>query len=213
MRVDGVFVPAQHDAPVHFVEVFFYKSANAYSNLFAKVFLWLETHSPVQDWHACIVFPRRQFEPSELRPYRALLHSDQVTRIYLDKLPEVKDDQFGLGALEVLGASRGDVAAKAKTWLRRIAEKEPVVDEWKLVDLIERVVLCHFPNLSRKELEAMLEVTDVRQTRIYQEAKQEEREEIALRLVKRGFPVNEIADLTGLTRAQVRKLMKTVEKP
>src|SRR5687767_3435763 len=48
MRLDGIFLPKRAGKPVHFVEVFFYKTPHAYSNLFAKVFLWLETKNPAQ---------------------------------------------------------------------------------------------------------------------------------------------------------------------
>jgi predicted transposase YdaD len=188
------------------------KTPNAYSNLFAKVFLWLETKNPAQDWHACVVFASRALAPTEERPYRALLASDQVTRIYLDELPEAKENQFGLGILEILGSSRKDVPARAKTWLKRIKAKTPVADEAKLVELIQTVVLCHFPKLTRKELEAMIEVTDVRKTRVYQDARQEGREEVALRLLARDFSVSEVADLTGLSVAHVRKLKKNAGK-
>ncbi len=33
---------------MHFVEVYFYATPNVFSNLFAKVFLWLETKNPAQ---------------------------------------------------------------------------------------------------------------------------------------------------------------------
>jgi predicted transposase YdaD len=69
MRLDGIFLPTRSIAPVHFVEVFFYKAPNAYSNLFAKVFLWLEAKNPAQDWHACIIFANRRLEPAATRPY------------------------------------------------------------------------------------------------------------------------------------------------
>jgi predicted transposase YdaD len=59
MRIDGVFLPREPADPVHFLEVLFYKTPHAYSNLFAKVFLWLETKKPSQDWHATIIFAHR----------------------------------------------------------------------------------------------------------------------------------------------------------
>ena len=87
----------------------------------------------------------------------------------------------------------------------------------KLVELIETVVLCHFPDLSRKELEAMIEVSDVRQTKVYQEAKQEGREEgreeVALRLLAQGFSTKEVANMTGLAEGRVKRLKKNGAKP
>jgi len=49
---------------VHFVEVYFYATPNVFSNLVAKVFLWLETKNPGQDWHASVFFANRRLEPA-----------------------------------------------------------------------------------------------------------------------------------------------------
>ena len=70
----------------------------------------------------------------------------------------------------------------------------------------------------------MLNVSDIRQTRVFQEALEEgiekgrekgkeEGEEkalaqVALRLLALKRPIDEIAKATGLTRAQIRKLKK-----
>ncbi len=66
----------------------------------------------------------------------------------------------------------------------------------------------------------MLQVTDVSQTRVFQEALEQGREEgiekgielVALRLLKMGRPIAEIAKATGLTPAQIRKLSKKSQK-
>ena len=74
----------------------------------------------------------------------------------------------------------------------------------------------------------MLRVTDVSQTRVFQDALQEGlekgREEgiekgiekgiesVALRLLKMGRPVAEIVQATDLTPAQIRKLSKKSQK-
>jgi predicted transposase/invertase (TIGR01784 family) len=92
----------------------------------------------------------------------------------------------------------------------------------------ETVVLYQFPNKSRKELEKMLQVNDVRETKVFQEALEEgmekgmekgvkqgkqlgeeqAQETIARRLLARQFALQEIADLTGLSLAHVKKLRK-----
>ncbi len=62
----------------------------------------------------------------------------------------------------------------------------------------------------------MLQVTDVRQTRVFQEALEEGREvgieAVALRLLKMGRPVAVIVQATELTPAQIRKLSKKSTK-
>ena len=54
----------------------------------------------------------------------------------------------------------------------------------------------------------MIQVTDPRQTRVWQEACEEAREEIARRMLEAGLPVAEIAQFTGLSVAKIRKLAK-----
>jgi predicted transposase/invertase (TIGR01784 family) len=66
----------------------------------------------------------------------------------------------------------------------------------------------------------MLQVTDVSQTRVFKEAREEglveglEKgvEKVALRLLKMGRPIAEIAQATDLTPAQIRKLSKKSQK-
>jgi predicted transposase/invertase (TIGR01784 family) len=203
------------------VEVFFYRTPHAYSNLFAKVFLWLETKNPAQNWHACIIFAHRRLEPRETLPYAALLGSKQVTRVYLDELPRGGDDQLGLGILRMIASSPTQALADAKKWLTRVGDwKKPVPIRRKAVELIELAVLGHFPSLGRKELEDMLQIRDFRETKVYREAREEGleeglekgleegRREIALRLLAKKHSVAEVAELTGLSVQRVRALKK-----
>jgi len=218
LRLDGVFVPTRADLPVHFVEVYCYAAANAYSNLFSKVFLWLETRNPAQDWHATVFFASRRFEPAELRPYRNLIESDQVTRVYLDELPDPGEGHLELAILRLMAVRPGDVPEKARSLLTEVARSErPGATKRQLVELIETVVLAHFPKFGRKELEQMVQTLDLRETRVFQEAKAEgkaegkaeTRQEIALRLLKEKFAVERVARVTGLSVRDVQRLRKT----
>ncbi|MHC5753427.1 MAG: hypothetical protein ACYTXF_22895 [Nostoc sp.] len=69
------------------------------------------------------------------------------------------------------------------------------------------IAVYKFVNLSREEVEAMLGVK-LEETRVYQEAKQERREELKLELVSRflarGMSMEEVAQLLDLTIEQVR---------
>ncbi len=51
------------------------------------------------------------------------------------------------------------------------------VIQQQVVELIETVVLYKFPHLSREEIEAMLALSELKQTRVYQEALEEGRQE------------------------------------
>jgi predicted transposase YdaD len=50
---------------------------------------------------------------------------------------------------------------------------------------VERIVVYKFPQKSREEIEAMFELSDLKQTRVYQEALAEEAEKLVLRLLNR----------------------------
>ncbi|WP_072022176.1 MULTISPECIES: DUF2887 domain-containing protein [Nostocales] len=47
----------------------------------------------------------------------------------------------------------------------------------KVLEFIETIVVYKFPNLSREEIETMLNLNILKETRVYQEAKAEGREE------------------------------------
>jgi predicted transposase/invertase (TIGR01784 family) len=193
------------------------------------VFLWLESKNPAQEWHATIVFAGRRLEPPEKSPYRALLESGRVTRVYLEELPEAAENQIGLGILQLIVAPLEAVVARARTWLKRIPRSGmSVAQRKKTIELVEMIVLGHFPGLSRRELEEMLQIKDFRETRVYKEALEEgidqglekgmekgmekgrelEREQIALRLLDKGLAATEIADVTGLSVQRIRSLKR-----
>jgi predicted transposase/invertase (TIGR01784 family) len=217
LRLDGVFLPKTKGKPVHFVEVYFYPKPNVYSNLFAKVFLWLDIKNPAQDWHATVFFESRKLEASALAAYRELLDSGRVTRVYLDELPTPKEIQVGLAIMNMIASSPNQAMETAKAVLGCIGDAlRADADRRRVIELIETVIVGHFPDLSRKELAKMLKIKDFRETRVYQEGREEgreaTREEIALRLLKKSLPTNEIASLTGLSAKQVEKLRKQISK-
>ena len=70
----------------------------------------------------------------------------------------------------------------------------------------------------------MLQVSDVRETRVFQEAleeglekglekgREEGREEIVLAMLKRDLPLKEIATMTGLSTQHLRKLKQKLDR-
>jgi predicted transposase/invertase (TIGR01784 family) len=81
-----------------------------------------------------------------------------------------------------------------------------VTIQQQIVELIETVVLYKFPNLSREEIEAILALSELKQTRVYQEGLEEGREEgrleakleMVLLLLELGLSLEEIAQGLGL---------------
>jgi len=226
VRLDGVFRPLQPgDDPAYLWEAQFYASEKVYANLLSKIGRFLEHGNPEQDWVAVVIYPNRELEHTNLHPYRCLLESDQLVRIYLDELPPAPPDRFELGILELIAAQPETALKKAQAMVPRLrASKQPKQFQRMLLQFIETVIVHQFPSWSRQEIEKMLQVTDVSQTRVFQEALQEGLEKgrqegtektietVALRLLKMGRPVAEIVQATDLTPAQIRKLSKKSQK-
>ncbi|HEV3386702.1 MAG TPA: Rpn family recombination-promoting nuclease/putative transposase [Gemmata sp.] len=222
VRLDGLFRPLQPgDDPAYLWEVQFYTSEKVYANLLSKIGRFLEHGNPEQDWVAVVIYPNRELEQKNLHPYRCLLESDQLVRIYLNELPPVPPDQFEMGILELIAAKPEIAFEKARVMVPRLRQSNlPKADQRLVLQLIETVIVHQFPKWSREEIAKMLQVTDVTQTRVYQEGVEDglvkgiEKgiESVAMRMIKMGRPVLEIAQATGLTPTQIRKLSKKVRK-
>jgi predicted transposase YdaD len=84
-------------------------------------------------------------------------------------------------------------------------EQEPLSDlQDKVVELLETLLVYKFPKLSREEIQAMFTLDDLRQTRVYQDAKHEGQALMLLRLITRKF-----GSLSEELRSQVEQLSTT----
>ena len=172
VRLDGVFRPQDTDTgPAYVWEAQFYTSNKVYANLLAKVGRFLEHDNPEQDWVAVVIYPNRALEQKNLQPYRCLINSDQLVRVYLDELPPAPPESFEMGILELIAAQPEAALEKAKAMVPRIrAAKRSRQHSRLLLQFVETVIVHQFPSWSRAEIEKMLQVTDVTQTRVFQEA-------------------------------------------
>ena len=175
-RIDGVFLPPNDrpDAPVYFVEVQFQRDPILYRRLFAEVFLYLKQYPEVAHWRAVVVYPRAAIEIRELAPFGALLESAYVQVIYLDQLGTVADLPPGLAILRLIVEPEATVPTAARGLIERVrAASLPETEQLRLVELIETIVVYTFPRRSRQEIAAMLGLTDLKETRFYQETREE----------------------------------------
>lgn len=216
-RLDGVFRPKEPGLPLYFVEVQFYKLATVYAGLLAKAYSYLKEHDPSQRFLAVILFATRALEPEERDPYQALIDAGQVRCFFLEEIPELANAPLGLSILYLIRKTEAEAAAAARELVARA--KREIADEAMrddLIELIETVIIYKLSRLSREEVQAMLHVHDLRETRVYQEAKEEgikqERQrnlEEKLRAVSKlaacHLPPEQIADILGLDEATVRK--------
>ena len=83
-----------------------------------------------------------------------------------------------MGLIELIVSQEVQAPELVKTLLDRTkTEVENDREKQGIIELLETVLLSKFSQLSRQEIEAMFLVSDIKQTRVYQEAKQEGRQE------------------------------------
>jgi predicted transposase/invertase (TIGR01784 family) len=90
----------------------------------------------------------------------------------------------------------------------------------QLLELIETILVYKLPNISREEIEAMFGLSELKQTRVYQEAKQEGKEEgkqegrfeakleAVPKLLTLGLSVEQISQALDLNVAQVQQAVQ-----
>jgi predicted transposase/invertase (TIGR01784 family) len=133
--------------------------------------MYMQQYKPKQQWKAIAIFAKRSHDPGKLAQFEELFESGQIMRIYLDELAQQETTSLGVGIVQLVVAKPRDAIDLVKN-LTATAK----VDE-ETLKLIETVLVYKFPKLTRQEIEAMFTIGDLKQTRVYQDAKQEGRQE------------------------------------
>ncbi|WP_287130087.1 Rpn family recombination-promoting nuclease/putative transposase [Candidatus Cyanaurora vandensis] len=223
-RIDGVFLPQTPDLPIYFVEAQFQSDAAFYSRFFSEIFMYLDKVLLTNDWRDVVLYPRRSIDPAEepqnIR-YRELLQPSRVQRLYLNELGDRGRTLPGVGLLCLAVVQEAEVTEYVRGVLRQAqAQGEGYYD--LMLELVGRTLVQRYPEISRKELMSMMELqlTGWKESRVFREVLAEGRAEGELKgkaegklegkleavpaLVARGFTVAEIAEILGLSVAQVQ---------
>ncbi|BAU07605.1 Rpn family recombination-promoting nuclease/putative transposase [Fischerella sp. NIES-3754] len=178
-RIDGVFLPTPEEQnPIYFVEVQFQTDTEIYSRLFSEIFLYLCQNQPKNSWRGVVIYPSRSLDTSDINNYSEFFTSQRVSRIYLDELGEATCLPVGLATIKLVVDDENQAIANAKELISRTQQEidnEP--KQRQLLELLETILVYKFPKMTRKEIELMFGLSDLKQTRVYQEAKQEGRQE------------------------------------
>lgn len=190
-RLDGLFLPKDKnsDLPLYLVEVQFQVDPDFYYRLFAEFFLFLRQYQPPHPWQIIVIYPSRNVEREQSRHFEDFLTLSRINRIYLDELEEVTNESLGIGMINLVVESEDEAVSRAKGLIERT--KNQLTDEIRqqqLIDLIERIIVYKFPQKSREEIEAMFELSDLKQTKVYQEAFTEGESNLVLLQLNSRFP-------------------------
>lgn len=187
-EIDGIFIPPQTDGTgvVYFCEVQFQKDELLYERVFAESHLYFyRNRKRYSDWEAVIIYPSRSIEQSQLRPHRSLLGGDQVHRVYLDELGDIRQLPLGLALMVLTTVEEDEAPQEAQYMLERTRQEIPdAAPNRAIIELITTILVYKFTQLNRREVETMMGIR-LQDTRFYQEAKEEGEQEATVRLIMR----------------------------
>jgi len=209
-RLDGIFLPESYnlDAPIYFLEVQFQKDPEFYWRFFTEIFLYLNQYKPLRPWYAIVLWAKESFDDGLPLPYQQLLVNDHLQRIYLDRLTIQTSNSLGLQIIQFIISSEPQATQQVSSLLNQA--KQQVSDsiiQQNIVELIEKIIVYKFPEKSRQELEAMFNLTEWKQTRFYQEAKEEGQLNTVPLLLKLGLTPEQIAEELKINIEKIRQFI------
>jgi predicted transposase/invertase (TIGR01784 family) len=215
-RIDGVFLPPEDAASrvVYFSEFQFQPDEVLYHRFFSESLQYLYRNPTLyDDWYGVVIFPSRSMEPANTTIHRSLLNGPQVQRFYLDEFGDPNQQPIGIGLMQLTVASEKQMPDRARRLMERADQEDTgLLAKSEIIDVITTVAVYKFTSLSREEVEAMLGIK-LEESRIYQEAKAEGREEgreemltVAVPvLLKSGMSVEQIAEQLKVDVGVVRR--------
>jgi predicted transposase/invertase (TIGR01784 family) len=216
-RIDGLFLPKDRRLPLYFVELQNQPLAKFYANLLAKVYCYLEENDPAQDWLAIAIFGRRRYEPKHVEPYRELLQSGRVIRVYLDECPMPLDPPVGLSIVQLLSAPIADARRQVARLMDKVEHEIPDREfTSKVIELVEGLLMRRFPDLKREEVRTMFQLHDIKKSKVWQEAHEsgiqvgaeQQREDLIHKWIAEGRAEKLIAELMGMPLKEVRRIAR-----
>jgi predicted transposase/invertase (TIGR01784 family) len=226
-RIDGLFLPKteEPEKPFYLAEVQFQPDADLYYRIFGELFLYLRQYKPVNPWRVVVIYPNRRIEHEQMLQFQELLTSQRVQRIYLDELPEAADRSLGVKVVKLVIEPAETAAEQARQSIAMARQQlsDPTVLR-DLINLIETIIVYKLPQKSREEIAAMLNLSELRQTRFYQEVKQEGLEEgleqgqrqakleAIRRMIAFGINLETIAQLLDLSLEFVRQTINKIQR-
>jgi len=177
----------------------------------------------VNDWRAVLIFTKKRLDTGISIQYREFANNPRLQRIYLDELTQnVAEGSLELGVLKLIGVKEETAPEQARQLIARTREElTDAAQQRKILELVETVLIYKFPDLSREELEQMLGLNELKQTRFYQEALEEGLEQgrqegelaVVLRQLRRRLGTVELQlqlQIQQLSSAQLEELAEAL---
>lgn len=224
-RFDGVFLPKTREDPIHFLESQFRYEDDFYARFFAEIFVYLRQCQPTNNWRAAVLFPNKAADPGVHHHYQEFFESGRLQRIYLTDLLKAHPQKFPLNLLQIILDSKQSALTTVKKIVWQLPSEVPDTKEQeKILQLLVNLLMNKFPKLPLEEITKMVEpfLSDIKKSRAYQDIAEEvaqelttkiaiaKAREIAKSLLRKKMSVDLIAEVTGLSKKEVRALNKAL---
>ncbi|OBQ38017.1 MAG: Rpn family recombination-promoting nuclease/putative transposase [Dolichospermum sp. UKL201] len=218
LRIDGVFLPDQNtDNPIYFLEVQFQLDTDLYHRLFSEIFLYIRQNKPKNNWNAVVIYPTRSIDTQDIQHYQEFFTSQRVRVIYLDELAETTSLPIGIATIKLIIANPDNSITQARELITRTKQEiDSQLQQQQVLQIIETILIYKFPRMNREEIEAMFGLSELKQTRFYQEAKEEGIEEGEHKakldavpgLIGLGLTREQIAQVLNLSLAEISEIIQ-----
>jgi predicted transposase/invertase (TIGR01784 family) len=169
-RFDGVFIPSTEDKLIYFTEVQFQPKDDFYWEFPAEVLTYLNQYRPSQDWKSVAIFAQRNCEPKPSKFCQELIDLGRIVRVYLEDFLDQDTNSAGISIIQLILASEKKAPKLARNLAEKVEQETNTELRDNIVEFIEAVLVYKFPKLSRQEVEAMFTHSDLKKTRVYQDA-------------------------------------------
>ncbi|MDK2462245.1 Rpn family recombination-promoting nuclease/putative transposase, partial [Aphanizomenon sp. PH219] len=149
--------------------------------------------------------------------YQEFFTSQRVRVIYLDELEDIASLPIGVATIKLIIAKKDSSIIQARELITRTKQEiDSKVQQQQVLQIIETILIYKFPRMNREEIEAMFGLSELKQTRFYQEAKEEGKEEGERKakldavpgLIGLGLTGEQIAQVLNLNLAEISEIIQ-----
>ncbi len=118
-----------------------------------------------------LIYPSRKTEQSDIYPHRSLLNRNQVHRIYLDELGDIRQLAVWVALMVLTTLEESQAPEVVRYLLTRTSAEIPEPSSRAIIEMITTTMMYKFEKLSRREVESMLGIT-LKESRVYRGIKE-----------------------------------------
>ena len=234
-RFDGVFLPKTKNDHIYFIEAQFKKENDFYPRFFGEIFLYLRQYKPANNWRAVVLFPDEAADPGVHHHYQEFFESERLKPLYLTHLSREHLQKFPLSLFQIILDSDQEAVSTASKIIQELPNDLPDAKEQeKVFQILVNLLMDKLPKLSFEEIKKMTEplFSNIKKSRAYQEIAEEVAQEltpkiaqeltpkiaqesslkakrvIAKSLLRKKMSLDLVAEVTGLSKKEVRALSK-----